>query len=58
MPARSVKRCWKRPLAMVFKGVLLYSDGINADLAQLVEHLICNQGVTGSSPVIGTISRF
>ncbi len=27
-----------------------------ADLAQLVEHLICNQGVTGSSPVIGTIS--
>ena len=26
-----------------------------ADLAQLVEHLICNQGVTGSSPVIGTI---
>ena len=25
-----------------------------ADLAQLVEHLICNQGVTGSSPVIGT----
>ena len=27
----------------------------DADLAQLVEHLICNQGVTGSSPVIGTI---
>ncbi len=26
----------------------------DADLAQLVEHLICNQGVTGSSPVIGT----
>ena len=26
-----------------------------AGLAQLVEHLICNQGVTGSSPVAGTI---
>ncbi len=25
-----------------------------AGLAQLVEHLICNQGVTGSSPVAGT----
>ena len=28
---------------------------MGADLAQLVEHLICNQGVTGSSPVAGTI---
>ena len=27
----------------------------SAGLAQLVEHLICNQGVTGSSPVAGTI---
>ena len=26
----------------------------SAGLAQLVEHLICNQGVTGSSPVAGT----
>ncbi len=25
-----------------------------AGLAQLVEHLICNQGVTGSNPVTGT----
>lgn len=25
----------------------------NAELAQLVEHLTCNQGVTGSSPVFG-----
>lgn len=24
-----------------------------AGIAQLVEHLICNQGVTGSSPVTG-----
>ena len=28
-----------------------------AGLAQLVEHLICNQGVTGSSPVAGTNIR-
>jgi hypothetical protein len=26
-----------------------------AGLAQLVEHLICNQGVVGSSPIAGTI---
>ncbi len=26
-----------------------------AGLAQLVEHLICNQGVGGSSPLAGTI---
>ena len=28
--------------------------GAPAGLAQMVEHLICNQGVTGSSPVAGT----
>ena len=27
---------------------------LHAGLAQLVEHLICNQGVTGSNPVAGT----
>jgi hypothetical protein len=32
-------------------------QGINAGLAQLVEHLICNQGVVGSSPITGTISE-
>jgi hypothetical protein len=26
-----------------------------ADIAQLVEHLICNQGVAGSTPAVGTI---
>jgi hypothetical protein len=26
----------------------------NADIAQLVEHLICNQDVAGSTPVIGS----
>ena len=26
----------------------------NADLAHQVEHLICNQGVAGSSPAVGT----
>ncbi|CCF13393.1 hypothetical protein BLGI_1305 [Brevibacillus laterosporus GI-9] len=27
----------------------------NAGVAQLVEHLTCNQGVVGSSPIAGTI---
>ena len=27
---------------------------LNGGLAQLVEHLLCKQGVTGSSPVIST----
>ncbi len=25
------------------------------DVAQLVEHLVCNQGVVGSSPIVSTI---
>jgi hypothetical protein len=28
-----------------------------AGVAQLVEHLTCNQGVVGSSPIAGTIFR-
>ena len=28
----------------------------NAGIAQLVEHLICNQGVAGSNPAAGTRS--
>jgi hypothetical protein len=28
--------------------------GASAGLAQLVEHLICNQGVAGSNPATGT----
>jgi hypothetical protein len=27
------------------------------DVAQLVEHLVCNQGVVGSSPIVSTSSR-
>jgi hypothetical protein len=31
-------------------------DGtLAAGIAQLVEHLICNQGVAGSNPAAGTI---
>jgi hypothetical protein len=30
--------------------------GFHAGLAQLVVHLICNQGVGGSSPSAGTIA--
>ena len=33
----------------------LHIDAIDAGLAQLVEHLICNQGVTSSNLVAGTI---
>ena len=29
---------------------------INADVAQLVEQLICNQQVAGSSPIVGSIA--
>ena len=27
----------------------------SGDVAQLVEHLVCNQGVVGSSPIVSTI---
>jgi hypothetical protein len=33
----------------------LHIDMADAGLAQLVEHLICNQGVTSSNLVAGTI---
>lgn len=33
------------------------AHGQNAGLAQLVVHLICNQGVGGSSPSAGTIFK-
>ena len=34
---------------------LIFRFEKNAEVAQLVEHLICNQGVGGSSPFFGTI---
>ena len=36
----------------IFKNI--YYDGPVAGVAQLVEHLIRNEGVVGSSPVTGT----
>ena len=30
-------------------------NGHHGDIAQLGEHLLCTQGVTGSSPVVSTI---
>ncbi len=33
-----------------------YSHGHRAGVAQLVEHLIRNEGVVGSSPITGTIN--
>ena len=34
-----------------------YKNQVKADLAQLVELLICNQWVGGSSPSVGTIKK-
>ena len=39
------------------RGVQVPSPAYLAGLAQLVEHLICNQRVEGSSPLAGTILR-
>ena len=44
--SRSKQDCWMSRLN--------YSPYPHAGIAQLVEHLICNQGVTGSIPVAGT----
>jgi hypothetical protein len=30
-------------------------ESTNGDVAQLVEHLLCKQGVGGSSPLVSTI---
>ena len=57
MLAKSVKGWACRRAARPLCGVFLKTTGIGAGLAQLVEHLICNQGVVGSSPITGTISR-
>ena len=34
----------------------LSEDSENGDLAQLVEHLLCKQGVRGSTPLVSTKS--
>ena len=40
----------------MWKKVKIYTKIVaNAGLAQLVEHLIRNEGVVGSSPITGTI---
>ena len=43
-------------LTLATASVIKFSE-INADLAQLVELLICNQWVGGSSPSVGTIRK-
>ena len=42
---------------MRLKGGMPGGSRLYADVAQLVEQLICNQQVAGSSPVISSISR-
>jgi hypothetical protein len=46
------KRC--NPLPFLLKALPFGHIAPKAGIAQLVEHLICNQGVTGSNPVAGT----
>ena len=41
-------------MACLRRGSPMIKERSSAGLAQLVEHLICNQGATGSSPVAGT----
>jgi hypothetical protein len=57
MLARSVKDVAYAVAKIQLRGHFLKFSGIRAGLAQLVEHLICNQGVVGSSPITGTISQ-
>ena len=41
-----------------FLYILLQSETVKiADVAQLAEHLICNQAAVGSSPSIGSIEE-
>jgi hypothetical protein len=35
----------------------LSEDSENGDLAQLVEHLLCKQGVRGSTPLVSTVKK-
>jgi hypothetical protein len=37
-----------------FHGVRAVSWPLQGDVAQLVEHLLCKQGVVGSSPIVST----
>jgi hypothetical protein len=36
---------------------MVFSAGKHGDVAQLVEHLLCKQGVGGSSPLVSTRPR-
>jgi hypothetical protein len=55
-----VKKAAVSNMNIVAKGVAVPAPnglrGASAGLAQLVEHLICNQGVAGSNPATGTIT--
>jgi hypothetical protein len=48
---------WRRHNAAPPRTCSYTSIGVNAGLAQLVVHLICNQGVGGSNPSAGTIPQ-
>ena len=45
-------------LSSVIISIVSFTDAVqSADVAQLAEQLICNQQVTGSSPIVGS-TRF
>ncbi len=51
-----MKNLSSKILLVNFLCILLQSETVKiADVAQLAEHLICNQAAVGSSPSIGSI---
>ena len=42
---------------MVFRQGFPYKSWLYAEVALMVEHLTCNQGVAGSTPVLGSQSN-
>ena len=53
-PSRKQGRLESEGQALVAAGRRCYPLAARAGIAQLVEHLICNQGVAGSNPAAGT----
>ena len=53
-----MKNLSRKILQINFLYILLQSETVKiADVAQLAEHLICNQAAVGSSPSIGSIEE-
>ena len=48
--------CLGAPCYRAWSAVQSKTAGQHGDVAQLEEHLLCKQGVVGSSPIISTIN--